>query len=306
MKKITLGTMSVSVPAVAVGCMRMAEFSVREMANFIRAAIDMEANFFDHADIYGGGKSEEVFGRALENIGSSLRSQMIIQSKCGIRSGFYDLSREHIILSVEDSLRRLHTDHLDILLLHRPDALTEPDEIAAAFDKLESSGKVRFFGVSNHNPMQIQLLKKYVRQNLVVNQLQFSLAAAGIVAQGLEVNMESDGATNRDGSVLDYCRLNDMTIQAWSPFQMPGWKGCFIGSAEYATLNERLELLGQKYNATPTQVAAAWIFRHPAQMQLVAGSTNPRRLLEITAASGIQMTREDWYSLYRAAGHILP
>lgn len=309
MKMVTLGNTGVKAPAVIVGCMRLRTLSVEEMNHYIHAAMELGVNFFDHADIYGAGMSEEIFGQAVKGDGSLRREDMVIQSKCGIckvNKGYYDLSREHIIKSVDDSLRRLKTDYLDILLLHRPDALVEPEEVAESFDELEKSGKVRYFGVSNHKPMQIELLKKYVRQELIINQLQFSIPVSNMVANGMEVNMETAGSVDRDGSVLDYSRLHDMTIQAWSPFQMPAWKGCFLGSEEYGELNQVIEKLADAYHVSGTTIAAAWILRHPAHMQVIAGTTNEARLREIAAAGDIALTREEWYALYLAAGHPLP
>lgn len=308
MKKIPLGSSGLSVPAVVVGCMRLGEKSVEEMCGFIHTALDCGANYFDHADIYCGGRSEELFGEALKADSSLRRSDMIIQSKCGIRvkRSMYDQSKEYILESVDGILRRLGTDYLDVLLLHRPDALVEPEEVAEAFDELERSGKVLHFGVSNHKPMQIELLKKYVRQPLLVNQLQFSIPVSNMVANGLEVNMDSAGSADRDGSVLDYSRLNDITVQAWSPFQMPNWRGCFLGSPEYRELNTVIDELAEKYCASNTAIAAAWILRHPAKMQLITGTANPERLKDIVSACEIELTREEWYKLYLAAGHLLP
>lgn len=306
MKTVAITEMGISVPAVIAGCMRIAGLSGTEAADFISTAVDSGITFFDHADIYGSGQSETVFGSALKQHSLIKRQDIIIQSKCGIRKGCYDLSKEYILSSINGILSRLQTDYLDILLLHRPDALVEPEETAAAFEKLHETGKVRFFGVSNHNSLQIQLLQKYTSLPLIFNQLQFSLPVSNMVAAGMEVNMETAGSVNRDGSILDYCRLNGITIQAWSPFQMPAWKGCFIGNPEYPELNRVLQELGAVYHATPTQIAAAWILRHPAQMQLVTGTTKPQRLEEIAAATDIRLSREDWYRLYLAAGHILP
>lgn len=268
--------------------------------------MDMGLNYFDHADIYGGGECEEIFGTVLEEDSSLRREDMIIQSKCGICNGYYDHSKEHILDSVDGILRRLKTEYLDVLLLHRPDALTEPEEIAEAFDLLSASGKVRAFGVSNYRPMQIELLKKCVDQEIIIDQLQFSIPVSNMVAGGLEVNMETPGALDRDGSVLDYCRLNNIMIQAWSPFQMPAWKGPFIGSDEYKELNNALEELAGQYNTTAVVIASAWILRHPAGIQIVTGTTSESRLSEIAAGSKIRLTREEWYKLYLAAGHILP
>ena len=306
MKQISLGGTSWMVPAVAVGCMRLGELDSAALGRFIHAALDHGANFFDHADIYGGGACEEHFGAALQSDPSLRREDLILQSKCGIRKGLYDSSREHILAAADGILKRLRTDYLDILLIHRPDALVEPEEVAAAFDELERKGKVRHFGVSNHAPMQIELLKKAVRQPLLIDQLQFSIPVSNMVAGGLEVNMETPGSVNRDGSVLDYARLHDITIQAWSPFQSPNWSGCFLGDARYPELNQELNALGEQYNASATAIAAAWILRHPARMQLITGTAKESRLLEILRASEIQLTREEWYRLYLAAGHPLP
>ena len=306
MKEIVLGTTGKKVPAVVVGCMRLAGKSCVEMQRFLHTALEHGAFFFDHADIYGGGQSEAIFGEAMAKDSFIKREELFLQSKCGIRKGFYDFSKEHIIASVDGILNRLQTDYLDALLLHRPDALVEPEEVAEAVEELFQKGKVRHFGVSNHKPMQIELLKKYVEQPLIINQLQFSIPVSNMVASGLEVNMTSDGAADRDGSVLDYSRLHDMTIQTWSPFQMPNWQGCFIDSEKYPGLNKELCLLGEKYRVSPTTIAAAWILRHPAEMQVIAGTANEERLVEIIAAGKISLSREEWYRLYLAAGHILP
>lgn len=306
MKNVNLGNTNIKVPAVIVGCMRLSEMGSVSMNHFIHHALDHGANFFDHADIYGQGMSEEIFGKAWSFDPSIEREDIILQSKCGIRKGFYDLSKEYILNSVDGILKRLHTDYLDILLLHRPDALVEPEEVAEAFDKLVNSGKVRYFGVSNHKSMQIELLKKYVKQDLLINQLQFSIPVSNMVANGLEVNMETEGSSDRDGSVLDYSRLHDMTIQAWSPFQMPAWKGCFLGNPAYDNLNQEINILAEKYNVTPTTIATAWILRHPAQMQVITGTASESRLTEIIEAENVALSREEWYKLYLSAGHILP
>lgn len=306
MKEIPFGTTGMKVPAIVVGCMRLAGKSCSEMQNFLHTALEQGAYFFDHADIYGGGRSEAIFGEAMAQDKYIKREELFLQSKCGIRQGFFDFSKEHIIASVDGILKRLQTEYLDVLLLHRPDALVEPEEVAEAFDELHTKGKVRYFGVSNHKPMQIELLKRYVKQPLVANQLQFSIPVSEMVASGLEVNMTTDGATDRDGSVLDYCRLNDITIQAWSPFQMPNWQGCFIDSEKYPKLNEELQVLAEQYGVRKTTIATAWILRHPAGMQVVTGTASESRLLEIMEAEKVQLTRKEWYRLYLAAGHILP
>lgn len=306
MKEIVLGTTGKKMPAIVVGCMRLADKNVTEMQNFLHTALEQGAYFFDHADIYGGGQSETIFGEAMEKDSSIKREELFLQSKCGIRQGFFDFSKEHIIGSVDGILKRLQTDYLDALLLHRPDALVEPEEVAEAFEELYTKGKVRYFGVSNHKPMQIELLKRYVKQPLIINQLQFSIPVSNMVANGLEVNMTSDGAFERDGSVLDYSRLNDMTIQAWSPFQMPNWQGCFIDSEKYPQLNAVLQELAEQYGVSKTTIATAWILRHPAGMQVVTGTASEKRLAEIIRACEIKLSRQEWYRLFLAAGHILP
>lgn len=307
MDKMRLGSSELMVSPVAVGCMRFSKYmgtvTPEKMGAHIHTALELGINFFDQADIYG---SEEVYGEALKADSSLHREDMLIQSKCGIRQGYYDLSRDYILEAVDGILQRLQTEYLDVLLLHRPDALVEPEEVAEAFDRLEQSGKVRHFGVSNHKPAQIELLKKYVGQSLIVNQMQFSLPVSNMVANGMEVNMETPGAADRDGSVLDYCRVKDITIQAWSPFQMPGWQGPFLGNEKYAALNTAIDELAAKYEVTPTTIAAAWILRHPAKIQVIAGTASKDRLKEIAKAADIRLTREEWYKLYLAAGHPLP
>lgn len=306
MGTIKLGKNKQESPSVVVGCMRFGELTIQEMNHYIHTAMELGTNFFDHADIYAKGQSETIFGQAVKMDKSIQREDIILQSKCGIRQGYYDLSKDYIIQSVDAILKRLQTEYLDILLLHRPDALVEPEEVAEAFDLLQTTGKVREFGVSNHKPMQIELLKKYVKQELIINQLQFSIPVSNMVANGMEVNMDTNGSINRDGSVLDYCRLQDMTIQAWSPFQKANWKGCFLGDKEYTTLNQVLGKLAKQYEVSDTAIASSWILRHPANMQLIAGTTNEQRLKEIIMGSEIRLTREEWYQLYLEAGHLLP
>ncbi len=306
MKQIILGGTQMNAPAVVVGCMRLAQKNVDEMQRFLHAALEMDAYYFDHADIYGGGQSERIFGEAMKKDASIRREDLFLQSKCGIRPGFFDFSKEYILSSVDGILERLQTEYLDVLLLHRPDALMEPEEVAEAFDRLRQSGKVRYFGVSNHKPSQIELMKKYVKQPLMINQLQFSIPVSNMVAAGLEANMTTAGSADRDGSVLDYSRLNEMTIQAWSPFQMENWQGCFIDSEKYPELNAEMEKLAAQYGVTKTTIATAWILRHPAKMQVVSGTASEKRLQEIVDAEKVDLTREEWYRLYLSAGHILP
>ena len=307
MKKMKLGNSNLSVPSIAVGCMRINGMEDDKLASYLAFCLENGLNFFDHADIYGSGICESKFGEALKTAGFN-REDVVLQSKCGIKPGImYDLSKEHILTSVDEILKRLDTDYLDVLVLHRPDALVEPEEVAEAFDTLEGSGKVRHFGVSNHKPLQIELLKKHVKQPIIVNQLQLSLPFSNMIANGMEVNMQTDGAIDRDGSVLDYCRLHDITIQAWSPFQYGFFEGVFIGNhKKFPELNQTLTELADKYETTPTANAAAWILRHPANIQLNAGTTNQCRMGEIIKGSKIQLSREEWYRLYLNSGHILP
>lgn len=305
MKKIQLGKSNLEVSNISLGCMRISDLSKKDAANVIHNAMESGINFFDHADIYGGGKSEEVFAEAIE-MSPSVREKMCLQTKAGIREGFFDFSKAHILDAVDGSLRRLKTDYLDVFLLHRPDALVEPEEVAEAFTKLKESGKVRHFGVSNHNPLQIELLKKYVEQDLIVNQLQYSVMHTGMVDKGLQVNTEHNSAIDRDDSILDYSRLNDMTIQAWSPFQYGFFDGVFIDNDKFPELNATLKEIADKKGVNKSAIAIAWILRHPAKIHAIIGTMNPERLTGIAKASDIEISREDWYEIYRAAGNELP
>jgi predicted oxidoreductase len=305
MKKILLGNSDLQVPVVGLGCMRMDRLSLKEAEQMVHTCLEQGVNFFDHADIYGGGESETRFTQAI-HMNDDVREKVILQSKCGIRKGMFDFSKEHILSSVDGILKRLHTDYLDVLLLHRPDALMEPEEVAEALNELEASGKVKHFGVSNQNPMQIELLRKYVKQPFVANQLQLSITNATMISAGINVNMENDSAINRDGGILDYCRLKDITIQPWSPFQYGYFEGVFIGSDKYPELNQKLDEIAEKYQVTSTAIAIAWILRHPAHMQPIVGTMNPSRMIEICKASDVVLTREEWYEIYRAAGNQLP
>ncbi len=306
MRTIQLGKSDLQVPVIAVGCMRVNGLEKEDAEKFIRTAMENGANFFDHADIYGGGACEEIFSEAI-HMNSELREKMILQSKCGIVPGrMFDFSKEHILTSVDGILKRLKTEYLDVLLLHRPDALVEPEEVAEAFDTLEKSGKVRNFGVSNQNPNQIQLLQNSLKQPIIANQLQLSITNATMITQGLQVNMLEEGAVNRDGSVLDFCRLNSITIQPWSPFQYGFFEGVFLGNDKFPKLNEKIDEIAGKYGVSNTTIAMAWLLRHPAKMQPVTGTMNLGRLLECLKAAEITLTREEWYQIYLAAGNILP
>lgn len=303
MKTVQLGTSDVEVSSVILGCMRLS--GADEPLKIIEKAVEQGITFFDHADIYGAGECETIFGSALKE-SSIKREDVFIQTKCGIRKGFFDFSKEHIIRSVEDSLKRLQLDYVDALLLHRPDTLMEPEEVAEAFRQLEAQGKVKHFGVSNQKPAQIELLKQTVQQPLIANQLQFGIMHTGMIDQGIHVNMKDEASVERDGSILDYSRLNKMTIQAWSPYQYGFFEGVFINNDKFPELNQTLEKIAEKYQISITGLATAWILRHPANMQVIAGTMNLKRIEEIAQASEIVLSREDWYEIYRAAGNILP
>lgn len=305
MKYINLGGEEIKASEIALGCMRIANKSIKEAQELINTALEEGINFFDHADIYGGGKSEEIFAEAI-GMNSNIREKLIIQTKCGIRRGYYDFSKGHILESVDGSLKRLKTDYIDILLLHRPDTLMEPEEVAEAFSILHTSGKVRNFGVSNFHPLQIELLSKYLNQRIIVNQLQLSIAHTGMIDFGFNVNMKTEQAINRDGSILEYCRLKNITIQAWSPFQYGFFEGTFMGSSKFKELNDKIEEIANKKGVPSIAIPIAWILRHPAKIQPIVGTTNPARLKEICKASEVELTREEWYELYRSAGNRLP
>jgi predicted oxidoreductase len=304
MYNIPFGKSGMNVPTLAVGCMRIANMQEKQADEFVDTALENGANFFDHADIYGRGKSETVFSKAIARYD---REKVILQSKCGIVSGkMFDFSYDHIVSSVDGILQRLNTDYLDVLLLHRPDALMEPEEVAKAFSHLKDTGKVRHFGVSNQNPYQMQLLQSCLDMPLCANQIQMSIMHAPTIQAGINVNMYNDPGVNRDGGILDFCRLNKITPQAWSPLQFGFFEGCFVDNERFPKLNETLSQLAEKYGVTKTSVAINWLLRHPAKIQPVTGTTNPQRLTECCRATEFTMTREEWYAIYQAAGNVLP
>ena len=304
MKNIKMGGI-IPTSAVSLGCMRMSGLSDERVDAIMDCAFENGINYFDHADIYGGGHSEYLFGQYLKRHPEA-RDKMVLQTKCAIRPGQYDFSKEHILEAVEGSLSRLGVDYVDALLLHRPDTLMEPEEVAEAFDLLHSQGKVRYFGVSNHNWMQMELLKTAVKQPLIANQLQFSITESGMVTSGMNVNMKNAESVMHDGGLLEYCRLKNITIQTWSPFLYGFFSGRFVDNDKFPELNQKLAEIGEKYGLSKTGVAAAWILRHPANMQLIAGTMNPAHLKEICDASNVTLTRKEWYEIYCAAGHCLP
>ena len=306
MRSIQLGTSGLTVPTIAVGCMRLTGLDTKDAEVLVKTAIEHGAVFFDHADVYGGGRCEEIFADAV-GMSARVRETLILQSKCGIRPGVsFDFSKEHILASVDGILKRLRTEYLDVLLLHRPDALVEPEEVAQAFDTLEAAGKVRHFGVSNQRPMQIELLKKSVKQPIVANQLQLSITNATMISAGINTNMLNDAAVDRDGGVLDYCRLHDITVQPWSPFQYGFFEGVFLDNPKFPELNAAIDAVAADHGVSNTTIAIAWLLRHPAKMQPVTGTMNVDRLKACIGAAGIELTREEWYRIYMAAGNKLP
>ena len=306
MEYFQLPKTNLKVSRIALGCMRIAGKSVDEVEELVKTALEEGINFFDHADIYGGCQSEKVFGEVLKR-NPDYRHKMIIQTKCAIVPGKrYDFSKEHILSSVDDSLKRLQTDYVDILLLHRPDALCDPKEVAEAFDELYKQGKVKYFGVSNHTPLQIELLQKYSKYPIIINQLQLSIVHSVMIDAGMNMNMKEAWAQDKDGGVLDYCRLKDITIQPWSVVQASWAEGTFLDNPNYQKLNQVMQELADEYHVTKSAIAIAWLLRHPACMQPIVGTTSPLHLKESVAACDVHLTRQQWYDLYLASDKPLP
>lgn len=305
MEQIKIGGI-LSASRIAMGCMRLAGADSKMTDKIIGTAEEQGINFYDHANIYGGGECERIFGNYLK-AHPSFRDRILIQTKCAIKPHLsYDFRKEYILSCVDESLKRLSTDHIDVLVLHRPDALMEPEEVAEAFDELQANGKVSHFGVSNHGIYQIELLRTAVKQPIITNQLQFSVMEAGMVTSGLNVNMKNAESVMHDGGLIEYSRIRSITIQTWSPFMAGSNKHPFVGNPDYPQLNAVLEELAEKYGVTSTGIAAAWILRHPAKMQLISGSMNPNRIKEVCRGAEITLEHDDWYAVYRAAGYHLP
>ena len=304
MKYVNLGE-NAKVSCIGIGCMRIAGMGSKDVDALVRTALDEGINFFDHADIYGGGQSEEIFGKLLAE-DPGLREKMFIQSKCAIHDGLYDFSGEYIKRSVDGILTRLKTEYIDSLLLHRPDPLMEPEEVGEVFDELERSGKVRHFGVSNMNRYQMELLQSGVKQKLWADQLQMSLAHTSLIDEGINVNTQFDGGVMRGAGTLEYCRMKGIGVQTWSPLQKGFCGGVFLGDDEYSELNWELDVLAKKYGVTSDAVAYAWLLRYPAKMQVVLGTTNPERVRSAAKAAEVELTKAEWYRLYKAAGNTLP
>lgn len=310
MKYLDIHQTDMKASNIVLGCMRLCQLDEKAAEKYILKSLDLGINFYDHANIYGGnGLCESIFGKILKN-NPSIREKMIIQTKCGIHrnyeAGFtyFDFSKEHILESVDESLERLQTDYIDVLLLHRPDTLFVPEEVNEAFNELKKSGKVCHFGVSNQTPMQVELLQSGCDEKLLFNQLQFSVVHTPMLDHGLTMNMAIDHSVDRTGSILEYSRLKKMTVQAWSPFQTRMFEGSYIGDTkEFKELNLLLEELAKKYNTNVNAIAVAFILRHPANMQVILGTMNEKRLVESCEGSEIVLTREEWYQLYKAAGN---
>ncbi len=309
MRYVEFGKGKARVSEIVLGSMRIPQMSAAEVGELLDTCLDEGINIVDTADIYGGGHSEELLGEAFA-AKPGLRDDIFLQTKCSIRFGehgsWFDFSKKYIISAVEASLKRLQTDHVECLLLHRPDVLMEPDEIAEAFDELYNAGKVIEFGVSNQNPLQMKRIAKAWGHKLAANQVQLSVAFAPAFEAMLNVNMENASADMRDGGIFEYCQSKNIAIQAWSVFQHGYFAGTFLGSPEYVELNAVLDRLAKKYDVTPGAVALAWILRYPAKMQAVIGTTKATRIREAARACDFDLTREEWYELYKAAGRQLP
>ena len=308
MKYCNLGDINAS--RIVMGCMRIGDKPLEETEKVIVSACANGVNMFDLADIYGGGNCEKVFGVAMRDL-EIPRKNFILQTKCGIcmnpegATHYFNFDKQYILSSVEGSLKRLNTEYIDILLLHRPDTLADPDEIGEAFERLQEDGKVRAFGVSNFSAMQMKLFRSCGIE-IVANQMQFSLGHTLPVDAGFYVNMTEDKATTRAGDAMEYCRLRKIPVQAWSPLQYGFFEGVFVGNEKFPDLNAELNAQAEKYGVTPSAVALAWILRHPAFKQVVTGTTSSERMNALCKAADVNMTREDWYSLYHATGKILP
>lgn len=290
---------------ISLGCMRLANLNVDQVEELIKKAVSLGITFFDHADIYGNGRCEELFGEVLAR-NKELREKIIIQTKCGIRNGFYDFSKDYIIEQVKKSIENLKCGYIDILLLHRPDALVDYEEVNQAFDYLYKNGLVKEFGVSNMNPLQIELFKKYVKCPIKYNQIQLSIVHSRLISQGLFVNTNNDEAISHSSMLLEYCKLNDIEIQAWSPL-MASWEdGSFIDNDKYYDLNQVLFRLAQKYQVSKNAIAISFILRHPFDINVIVGTTSCYHLEELVKARDVKLTKQEWYELYQSAGHRLP
>lgn len=304
MKKIFLGGSGIEASEMALGCMRICRKPMEETEKLILTAVDEGINYFDHADVYGFGASEECFGKILKQ-NPGLRSKIFLQTKCTLirdaeKTLYLDTSKEHILKSVDKSLRRLGTDYIDTFMLHHPDTLIEPEEVAEAFDILQSNGKVRHFGVSNFKTMDLQFLQSYLNQKLIVNQMQLSVAHTEVIDSNNSIKLNDEDNVEHSGSILTYMRMKKMTLQAWSPFQVRFYGGVFMNDASYPSLNQVASRMAEEKGVSVSALAIAWILRHPAKIQPMIGTTNAERLKDICRASEVELNRAEWYELYRA------
>ena len=325
MKTVFLGQNKTPVPAFIQGLMRTSELSVEELEALLERDLEFGITYLDTSDIYADGYCETLLGNVFAR-NPGLREQFILQTKGGIRKGkrgfaYYDFSKEHIINACESSLKRLQTDHIDYYLLHRPDALMNPEEVAEALEQLYKSGKVQHFGISNCNTGQIALLQKYVQVPLEINQMEFTLGHSLMLDSGMDVNRVETQSYDHDEGVMNYCRLHHITIQAFSPFRADKNRNTgtlidrygvkvetrpFLNNPEYPEINEKLQEYASAYGVSPAAIVIAWILRHPADMQILLGSTKPERLRDSLKGQDVILDREEWYDLYMAAGGIVP
>lgn len=324
MKKLRIPNTDLEVSSIIYGCMMIGgdwtakplDDSTRKRAvHSVRAAIDQGITFFDTADIYCRGKSDQAFSGIWSEV-SGLRPNIVLQTKAGIRfpddpgkgdPARYDFSYEHIMRSVEGSLERLKTDYVDILLLHRPDALVEGEEVARALGELHRAGKVRYFGVSNHSAEQIEYLRRYVEQPIVANQLELNILHSGLLSVGVSINQTYPPEPIHGQGAIEYCRRHSITIQAWSPLA----KGRLSGSPSKnptqreTTAAEAVSAMAKKKGVPPEAILVAWLQRHPAHIQPVIGTTRPERIAAACKGDEVSLSREEWYSLF-AAGRGAP
>lgn len=317
MQTVKIGNTNWQTSNVALGIMRMGTLPVKKATIALQAAYEAGINFIDSADIYGNdpqlgrGSSEIHFGQAFKQSGLQ-RTDFYIQSKGGLYANAenkitrYDSSKEHLIKAVDGILQRMGIEYLDSFLIHRPDPLMDPEDIAEAFDQLQAAGKVRHFGVSNFNPQQIALLQSALSQRLLIDQVQFGIAHTGMIDFGLHTNMTDTKSINHDGGIIEYARRKKMTLQTWSPFQYGTFAGTFINNPQFTKLNDCLGGLAKKYHVSKNAIAVAWILRHPARMQVLLGTMNPKHILDSAAGSDVTLTKQEWYDIYFAAGNDLP
>jgi predicted oxidoreductase len=325
MKIMPLQRRNISTSRLILGCMGfgggwdqtpITDEHILKAERAIDAALATGITMFDHADIYTKGKAETVFGKILKER-PDLREKIVIQSKCGIRfpdgdiPNRYDFSKEHILKSVDGILERLGIEYLDILLLHRPDPLVEPEEVAEAFDILKTAGKVRNFGVSNMSAAQIRLLQAYCNDPLIVNQLELSLNRIDFLEQGVFTNQKAGTDINFSEGLLEFSRLENIQVQAWAPLAYGKYSGRELDNPSESVLKTKqlVQKLAEEKETTSEAIVLGWLMRHPAIIQPVIGTTNPERIQNCGDAvrQSEIMTREEWYSLYVASrGGMMP